>query len=373
MENKKTELYEKHLALGAKMHAFAGYIMPISYSTITEEHLNVRNNVGVFDVSHMGEFLVEGPGALDFVESVSSNDVSRLDIGDAQYACFPNDKRGIVDDFILYRLDDADLPAGENRYMMVVNASNIPKDWAWIHRKENENVRIIDFSDRMGILAIQGPKAANLLSMLTEEKVEDIPFYKFITGTVAGVDDVIISSTGYTGSGGFELYIKSEFMPAVWDAIFATRESTGVMPAGLGARDTLRLEMGYCLYGNDIDDSTSPLEAGLGWITKLQKEADFPSKTQLIAQKEQGIEKKLVGFVLEDKRIPRKDYPILSKEGNLLGRVTSGTHSPSLDVPIGMGYVQKSKAIPGTEILIDFGKKQLPAKIVKMPFYTQGK
>ena len=373
MESKKTALFEKHIALGARMHPFAGYEMPISYTGISEEHLNVRNNVGIFDVSHMGEFLVEGPEALAFLESVSSNDVSRLDIGDAQYSCLPNDKGGIVDDFILYRLDDTDLSAGEKRFMMVVNASNMQKDWDWIHRYKTDGVRITDLSDEMGILAIQGPKAVALLSMITDEPVSDIPFYKFITGTIAGVEGVIISATGYTGSGGFELYAANDKMPVLWDAIFSTRALTGVMPAGLGARDTLRLEMGYCLYGNDIDDTTTPLEAGLGWITKLKKESDFPSKEQLIAQKDQGIDKQLVGFIMEDKRIPRKDYLIYNEDEKPVGRVTSGTHSPSLDVPIGMGYVQKPLALSGTRIYIDFGKKRMPAHIVKIPFYSPGK
>jgi aminomethyltransferase len=369
MQIKRTELYQKHVDLGAKMLPFAGYDMPVSYSTITEEHLNVRNNVGVFDVSHMGEFIVEGKGAMHFIQSISSNNAARLNVGDAQYSCLPNDKGGIVDDFILYRLDDADLPEGTTRFMMVVNAANIQKDWEWIHKFKTNDVQIRDESDKWGILAVQGPKAANLLSQITDEEVAEIPFYNFITGTVAGVDNVIISATGYTGSGGFELYVKSESMGLIWDAIFSTKENTGVMPAGLGARDTLRLEMGYCLYGNDLNDATSPLEAGLGWITKLKKEEEFPSKEQFIAQKEQGIEKKLIGFEMDDKRIPRKDYTVFDTEGREIGIVTSGTQSPSLDIPIGMAYVRKSYAIPGTPLLIDFGKKKRSATVVKMPFY----
>jgi aminomethyltransferase len=369
MEIKKTELYDKHVDLGAKMHPFAGYEMPISYSSISEEHKNVRNNVGVFDVSHMGEFIVEGPDALHFIQSVSSNNAARLNVGDAQYSCLPNEKGGIVDDFILYRLDDADLPENSKRFMMVVNASNIEKDWDWIHHFKSDNVSIRNESDNWGILAVQGPKASDLLKRICDEKVEEIPFYKFITGKVAGIENVIISATGYTGSGGFELYVKSEFMPAIWDALFATKEETGVMPAGLGARDTLRLEMGYCLYGNDLNDTTSPLEAGLGWITKLKKEEDFPSKALLSAQKEQGLEKKLIGFKMDDKRIPRKDYPVLNEEGKEIGIVTSGTQSPSLDIPIGMAYIHKKYAVPGTGIQIDFGKKKRRAVVVKMPFY----
>jgi aminomethyltransferase len=371
MQTKKTALYDKHVAMGAKMVPFAGYEMPVSYTGITEEHLNVRQNVGVFDVSHMGEFIVEGAGALRFIQSISSNNADRLNVGDAQYSCLPNDKGGIVDDFILYRLDAPDLPDGHFRFMMVVNASNIEKDWEWIHRYKTDDVSIRNESDNWGILAVQGPRAADLISLITPENVREVPFYTFITGKVAGVENVIISATGYTGSGGFELYVKSEDMPTVWDAIFATRENTGVLPAGLGARDTLRLEMGYCLYGNDLNETTSPLEAGLGWITKLKKEEDFPSKSWLTAQKEQGIQKKLVGFKMDDKRIPRKDYPVFDLNGNEIGTVTSGTQSPSLNIPIGMAYVKKSFATPGTEILIDFGKKKQSARVVKMPFYLQ--
>lgn len=371
MQVKKTELYQKHVDLGAKMLPFAGYDMPVSYTTITEEHLNVRNNVGVFDVSHMGEFIIEGKGAMHFIQSISSNNAARLNIGDAQYSCLPNDKGGIVDDFILYRLDDTDLPEGAMRFMMVVNAANIQKDWDWIQKFKTTDVTIRDESDNWGILAVQGPKAAALLSRITDEEVGEIPFYNFITGTVAGVENVIISATGYTGSGGFELYAKSESMGLIWDAIFSTKEETGVMPAGLGARDTLRLEMGYCLYGNDLNDTTSPLEAGLGWITKLKKDEDFPSKEQFIAQKEQGLEKKLIGFKMDDKRIPRKDYPVLDADNQEIGIVTSGTQSPSLDLPIGMAYVKKSYAVPGTLLQIDFGKKKRNATVVKMPFYKE--
>lgn len=373
MDIKRTELYDKHVAMHAKMVPFAGYEMPISYTTISEEHLNVRQNVGIFDVSHMGEFMVEGDEALSFIQAISSNNASRLEIGDAQYSCLPNHQGGIVDDFILYRLDDSDLNGHGQRFMMVVNASNIEKDWDWIHQFKPDSVKITNESDQMGILAVQGPRATELMKLITDEAVEDVPYYKFITGTVAGIDDVIISSTGYTGSGGFELYVKSKHMPVIWDAIFATQPLTGVMPAGLGARDTLRLEMGYCLYGNDINEHTSPLEAGLGWITKLTKEADFPSKQSLIAQKAQGVEKKLVGFIMQDKRIPRKDYRILDTNGHPIGEVTSGSQSPSLDVPIGMGYVKKDFAMQDNLILIDFGKKQLEARIVKLPFYLANK
>lgn len=369
MEIKKTALYDKHLEMGAKMLPFAGYEMPISYSTISEEHLNVRNNVGIFDVSHMGEFIIEGTDALHFIQSISSNNAARLNVGDAQYTCLPNEKGGIVDDFILYRLDASDLPTDSFRFMMVVNASNIEKDWKWIHRFKSGDITIRNESDNWGILAVQGPKASELLSLITDEPVSDIPFYNFITGNVAGIDDVIISATGYTGSGGFELYVKSEYMPVIWDAIFATKDKTGVMPAGLGARDTLRLEMGYCLYGNDLSETTSPLEAGLGWITKLKKEEDFPSKAWLMAQKTEGIEKKLIGFKMDDKRIPRKDYKVFDTSGNEIGIVTSGTQSPSLDIPVGMAYVKKAFSSPGTEILIDFGKKKRSAHVVKMPFY----
>ncbi len=371
METKKTSLYDYHIEMKAKMAPFAGYYMPISYAGITEEHLNVRENVGVFDVSHMGEFIVEGKNALAFVQSISSNDAERLQIGDAQYSCLSNDKGGIVDDFILYRLDDSDLKDGAKRFMMVVNASNIEKDWNWINQFLPEDTRLINRSEDYGILAVQGPKATALLSLICNEKLEEISFYSFIVGQVAGVKDIIISATGYTGAGGFELYALNEDIPKLWEAIFATYEQTGVIPAGLGARDTLRLEMGYCLYGNDLSDTTSPLEAGLGWITKLKKNSQFPSKDYLISQKEQGIEKSLVGFIMEDKRIPRKGYPIMDIDGNVIGEVTSGTHSPSLDVPIGMGYVQRAYALPETNIMIDFGRKSQMAKLIKLPFYKK--
>lgn len=371
METKKTSLYEHHIGMKAKMAPFAGYYMPISYAGITEEHTNVRENVGVFDVSHMGEFIVEGKNALAFVQSISSNDAERLNVGDAQYSCLPNDKGGIVDDFILYRMDDSDLEDGANRFMMVVNASNIEKDWNWINQFLPEETSLVNRSADYGILAVQGPKATDLLSLLCDEKLEEIAFYSFIVGEVAGVKDVIISATGYTGAGGFELYAMNEDLPKLWEAIFATSEKTGVMPAGLGARDTLRLEMGYCLYGNDLNDTTSPLEAGLGWITKLNKKSLFPSKDFFIHQKEKGLEKSLVGFIMEDKRIPRKGYPILDPEGRVIGEVTSGTHSPSLDVPVGMGYVQKAHAVPQTNIQIDFGRKSQMARLIKLPFYKK--
>ncbi len=371
METKKTSLYDHHIGMNAKMAPFAGYHMPVSYSGITEEHINVRENVGVFDVSHMGEFIVEGKNALAFVQSISSNDAERLHIGDAQYSCIPNDKGGIVDDFILYRLDDSDLEEGANRFMMVVNASNIDKDWAWISRFLPEETRLMNRSDDYGILAVQGPKATALLSMISREKLDEISFYSFIIGEVAGIKNVIISATGYTGAGGFELYALNEDIPALWEAIFSTKDQTGVMPAGLGARDTLRLEMGYCLYGNDLNDSTSPLEAGLGWITKLKKNSQFPSKDLFISQKEKGLERSLVGFIMEDKRIPRHGYPIQDMDGHVIGEVTSGTHSPSLDVPIGMGYVLKSYALPETSVQIDFGRKCQKAKLIKLPFYKK--
>lgn len=371
METKKTSLYDYHIGMNAKMAPFAGYYMPISYAGITEEHINVRENVGVFDVSHMGEFIVEGKNALAFVQSISSNDAERLHVGDAQYSCLPNDKGGIVDDFILYRLDDSDLEEGTYRFMMVVNASNIEKDWNWINQFLPEDTRLINRSDDYGILAVQGPKATALLRLLSDEKLEEIAFYSFIIGEIAGVKDVIISATGYTGAGGFELYAHNEDLPRLWEAIFATYEKTGVMPAGLGARDTLRLEMGYCLYGNDLNDTTSPLEAGLGWITKLNKHNQFPSRDFFISQKEQGLEKSLVGFIMEDKRIPRKGYPILDLGGQVIGEVTSGTHSPSLDVPIGMGYVKRSYALSESNIQVDFGRKSQMAKLIKLPFYKR--
>ncbi len=360
---KKTPLYEKHVELNGKMVPFAGYYMPVHYSTtLQEEHENVRNNVGIFDVSHMGEFVVEGKEALTLIQSVTTNDASKLAVGDAQYTCMPNDKGGIVDDMIIYRLE-------ENKFMLVVNASNMDKDWNWISDHNKFDVKMTNRSDEMGILAVQGPKATEVLQKLTSVDLSKVPFYKFAIGDFAGKQDIIISATGYTGSGGFELYIPNEHIVEIWDSLMKEGKSYNILPAGLGARDTLRLEMGFCLYGNDINDTTSPIEAGLKWITKFKKEGDFPSKQLFIDQFNAGVKKKLVAFKMEGKRIPRQGYFIYNENEEKIGEVTSGTHSPSLDIPIGMGYVDAEYMKNGTKILVEFRKKKLEGEIVKLPFY----
>ncbi|WP_235297520.1 glycine cleavage system aminomethyltransferase GcvT [Portibacter marinus] len=351
---KETALTQIHKDLGAKMAEFAGFNMPIVYSSIQDEHLAVRNDVGIFDVSHMGEFRVKGPKALELLQKVTSNDVSKLKINQAQYSCLPNHKGGIVDDLIVYKLDEED-------YFLVVNASNIEKDWNWIQSNNDMQAEMINESDRIGLLAVQGPNAGEVLQGLTDITLDDIPFYHFRKGTIAGIDDAIISATGYTGSGGFELYVPDHKLPELWKAIEAK-------PCGLGARDTLRLEKAYCLYGNDINDETSPLEAGLGWITKLNKEVDFNSKQIFIEQKQEGITKKLVGFKVNDRRVPRHDYEILNEKEEVIGKVTSGTQSPNLGTPIGLGYVAIDYSRPGTNILISTGRKHLKASICKTPF-----
>lgn len=358
---KNTALTHVHEALGAKMVPFAGYNMPVQYEGVTAEHLTVRSGVGVFDVSHMGEFLVEGENALALVQKVTSNDASKLTIGDAQYSCFPNDKGGIVDDLICYKVK-------EHTYLLVVNASNIEKDWNWIN-KHNETIgaELKDISDTYSLLAIQGPKAIEAMQSLTSIDLAEIPFYKFRIADFAGAEHAIISATGYTGSGGFEIYVKNELAEQVWNKVFEAGADYGIKPIGLAARDTLRLEMGYCLYGNDINEITSPIEAGLGWITKFTK--DFINSDNLKAQKEAGVTKKLVAFELTERGIPRHDYPIVDAEGNEIGIVTSGTMSPSLGKGIGMGYVQKEFSKTGTEIFIQVRKKAIPATIVKLPFY----
>tara|TARA_R110002072_G_scaffold237558_2_gene394914 strand:- start:5644 stop:6729 length:1086 start_codon:yes stop_codon:yes gene_type:complete len=358
---KNTALTHVHEALGAKMVPFAGYNMPVQYEGVTAEHLTVRSGVGVFDVSHMGEFLVEGENALALVQKVTSNDASKLTIGDAQYSCFPNDKGGIVDDLICYKVK-------EHTYLLVVNASNIEKDWNWIN-KHNETIgaELKDISDTYSLLAIQGPKAIEAMQSLTSIDLAEIPFYKFRIADFAVAEHAIISATGYTGSGGFEIYVKNELAEQVWNKVFEAGADYGIKPIGLAARDTLRLEMGYCLYGNDINETTSPIEAGLGWITKFTK--DFINSDNLKAQKEAGVTKKLVAFELTERGIPRHDYPIVDAEGNEIGIVTSGTMSPSLGKGIGMGYVQKEFSKTGTEIFIQVRKKAIPATIVKLPFY----
>jgi aminomethyltransferase len=365
----KTPLYDTHVALGAKMVDFAGYEMPVVYTGIQEEHLAVRNAVGVFDVSHMGEFIVRGKQALDLVQKVTSNDASKLEIGQAQYSCLPNATGGIVDDLLVYRLPEDYCSEGEQAFLLVVNASNMEKDWNWIESHNSFDTRLINISAETGLIAVQGPKAMDLLQSLTEIQLSEIPYYSFRKGSVAGNDNVLISATGYTGSGGFELYARNEDMQSIWDAIFNQAQDFNVIPAGLGARDTLRLEMGFCLYGNDIDDTTSPIEAGLGWITKTGK-GPFISSETFSAQRKEGVKRKLVGFETDDRRVPRHGYPIADSSGNEIGIVTSGTLSPCLQKPIGMGYVPTEFATPGTEIQVLANRKSLPARVVKLPFYN---
>ena len=362
-----TPLTEIHTQLGARMAEFAGYLMPISYAGIIEEHHCVRKGVGVFDVSHMGEFVVRGKEALDLLQYVTSNDVSKLGIGDAQYSCLPNGKGGIVDDLLVYRLPETHCSAGERAYMLVVNASNIQKDWDWIESHNRFDTRMIDISAQTGLLAVQGPKAVEAMQALTEIDLAGMKYYTFAKGIFAGVENVLVSATGYTGAGGFELYVPAAHLPAVWAAVLEAGAAHGIQPIGLGARDTLRLEMGFALYGNDIDDTTSPLEAGLGWITKFQK-PDFIDKGFLQAQKETGLARKLVGFTVDARRAPRHDYRIEDADGNDIGVVTSGTQAPTAGTPIGMGYVPPAFAKVGTPLQIVAGKKRLAATVVKRPF-----
>jgi len=360
MDLKKVALNDIHENLGAKMVPFAGYNMPVRYSSDMEEHNTVRNGVGVFDVSHMGEFVLEGPDALDLIQRVTSNDASKLTDGDAQYSCLPNEDGGIVDDLLVYRLK-------EEKYMLVVNASNIEKDWDWISKYNTKGVNMKNVSDKYSLFAVQGPKAVEALQSLTTVNLNEVSFYTFVVGPFAGVEHVIISATGYTGSGGFELYVANEHAEAVWNAIFEAGKDFDIKPIGLGARDTLRLEMGYCLYGNDIDDTTSPLEAGLGWVTKFTKE--FTNSANLLKQKEAGITKKLVAFKMIDKGFPRSHYEILDIDENKIGEVTSGGMAPSLGIGVGLGYVTKANSKTGTEIFIAVRKRKLKAEVVKLPFY----
>lgn len=359
---KNTPFTEKHIALGAKMAEFAGYNMPISYTGINDEHAAVRKNAGVFDVSHMGEFILKGEHALDLIQRVTSNDAAKLKAGQAQYSCLPNEKGGIVDDLLVYCIE-------ENKvYMLVVNASNIEKDWKWISRYNTKKVEMHDVSDKTCLLAIQGPNATRILQPLTDIDILNLKYYTFVKGKFAGVDNVLISATGYTGAGGVEIYFEDKDGNAdkIWNAIFAAGTPQGLKPIGLGARDTLRLEMGFCLYGNDIDDTTSPLEAGLGWITKFTK--DFTSKKQFEEQKKEGLGRKLVGFEMIEKGISRHGYEIKDQSGALIGVVTSGTQSPSLGKAIGMGYVRTAFAPIGTDIYIKVRDKLLQAKVSKIPF-----
>ncbi|MGY0426751.1 MAG: glycine cleavage system aminomethyltransferase GcvT, partial [Polaribacter sp.] len=357
---KNIALHQIHEALGAKMIPFAGYNMPVQYESVTAEHLTVRKGVGVFDVSHMGEFLVEGKNALALIQKVTSNDSSKLAIGDAQYSCFPNEDGGIVDDLICYRIK-------ENQYLLVVNASNIEKDWNWVSTYNEEfGAELKNLSENYSLLAIQGPKAIEAMQSLSSLDLAEIPFYKFKVGDFAGIEHVIISATGYTGSGGFEIYCKNSEVVEIWEKVFEAGAAYGIKPVGLAARDTLRLEMGYCLYGNDIDDTTSPIEAGLGWITKFTK--DFVNHEALAKEKEHKPERRLVAFALDERGIPRQGYAIVDRDGKTIGKVTSGTMSPCLEKGIGMGYVPRVFAKSGTQIFIQVRKKAIPATIVKLPF-----
>ncbi|RXF69172.1 glycine cleavage system aminomethyltransferase GcvT [Arcticibacter tournemirensis] len=357
---KNTALTDIHISLGAKMVPFAGYNMPVQYEGINAEHLTVRTGVGVFDVSHMGEFILKGEKALDLIQKVTSNDASKLVDGKVQYSCLPNETGGIVDDLLVYRID-------EKTYMLVVNASNTEKDWNWISKYNNYGVEMKDISDRTSLLAVQGPKATEVLQKLTETDLSSMEYYSFKKGTFAGIENVLISATGYTGAGGFEIYVDNAHAEHIWDAIFMAGTDAGIKPIGLGARDTLRLEMGFCLYGNDIDDTTSPLEAGLGWITKFTK--DFVNSGKLAEQKKNGVERKLVGFEMIERGIPRHDYEIVDAEGNTIGKVTSGTQSPSLQKAVGMGYVKTAFSTPGTEVFIKIRNASVKACVVKLPFY----
>lgn len=360
---KKTALFDTHVALGAKMVPFAGYDMPVQYEGVNAEHEIVRNGIGVFDVSHMGEFLISGPGALSLIQKVTSNDASTLTVGRAQYSCMPNGKGGIVDDLIIYMIK-------ENEYLLVVNASNMDKDWNWISSHNSFDATMRNLSDNYSLLAIQGPKAVEAMQSLTSVDLSEIKYYHFEVADFAGIEHVIISATGYTGSGGFEIYCKTSETQQIWDKVFEAGAEFNIKPIGLAARDTLRLEMGFCLYGNDISDTTSPLEAGLGWITKLAKD-DFIDKDFLAKQKEEGIKRKLVAFELVDRGIPRHDYAILDAEGNNIGIVTSGTMSPSMKKAIGLGYVTIENSKVDSDIFIEVRNKSIKAKVVKLPFYKK--
>ncbi len=360
--DRQIPLNDLHIKLGAKMVPFAGFNMPVRYSSDIEEHMTVRNGVGVFDVSHMGEFTVKGPHALELIQRVTTNDASKLVDGQAQYSCLPNDKGGIVDDLIVYKIKDED-------YLLVVNAGNIDKDWNWIVQHNTQGAELKNISDDICLFAVQGPKAVSTLQKLTKTDLSTIKYYHFAIGEFAGIPDVIMSNTGYTGAGGFEIYVHKNHAEKVWHAIFEAGKEFTIKPIGLGARDTLRLEMGFCLYGNDIDDATSPLEAGLGWITKFTK--DFTNASNIKKQKEEGVKKKLVGFKMIDKGIPRHDYPIKDAAGNTIGKVTSGTMSPVLGIGIGLGYVETGLSSPGSEIFIDVRGRSLKAEVTKLPFISK--
>jgi len=361
MDLKFIPLNDLHAKLGGKMVPFAGYNMPVRYSSDIEEHMAVRKDVGVFDVSHMGEFLVKGPKALDLIQRVTSNDASKLTDGQAQYSCLPNETGGIVDDLIVYKIKD-------NDYMLVVNASNIEKDWNWISKFNSTGAEMKNISDDTCLFAVQGPKASQVLQTLTDVDLSAIKYYHFGMGEFAGVKEVIISNTGYTGAGGFEIYVNKQFAEKTWNAIFEAGKNYNIKPIGLGARDTLRLEMGFCLYGNDIDDTTSPIEGGLGWITKFTK--NFTNAAAIQKQKEEGVKRKLIGFKMIDKGIPRHDYEIKDASGAVIGKVTSGTISPVLGIGIGLGYVTTQNAKPETEIFISIRNKDLKAQVSKLPFIS---
>ena len=358
---KKTPFTDTHIALGAKMHEFAGYNMPIEYSGIIDEHLTVVNGVGVFDVSHMGEFWVTGPKALEFVQKVTTNDASKLEVGKIQYTCFPNEQGGIKDDFLLYHFEP-------EKYLMVVNAANIEKDWEWCQKQNTMGAVIEDASAHTALLAVHGPKAKDTLQKITDTDLSSIPYYTFANGKVGGVDRVIISNTGYTGAGGFELYFYPEDGLKIWEALFEAGAEFGIKPVGLGARDTLRLEMGFCLYGNDLDETTTPLEAGLGWITKFTEGNSFIARELLEKQKAEGVTRKLCGFTLSDKGIPRHGYEIVNAGDEPIGTVTSGTISPVLKAGIGLGYVKPEYAKAGTTIYIKVRNKNLKAEVTQLPF-----
>lgn len=357
---KKIALNDVHEALGAKMVSFAGYNMPVRYTSDIEEHKTVREGVGVFDVSHMGEFLLKGEKALDLIQKVTSNDASKLTDGKAQYSCLPNDKGGIVDDLIVYKIKD-------NEYMLVVNASNIEKDWEWISQFNTDNVEMENISDNMSLFAIQGPKALEAVQSLTDINLAEMGYYTFEIGTFAGVENVVISATGYTGSGGLEIYVSNESAKEVWEKVFEAGKDFDIKPIGLAARDTLRLEMGYCLYGNDIDDETSPLEAGLGWITKFTK--DFTNSEALKAQKEAGVSRKLIGLEMIDKGIPRGGYEVMDENDKVIGKITSGTMSPMLGIGVALAYLETPYAKKDTEVFVAVRKRRLKAKVVRAPFY----
>ena len=358
---KRTAFFDIHNSNGAKIVEFAGFEMPIEYSGIKDEHMTVRNGVGVFDVSHMGEFWVTGPQALNFIQKVTTNDASKLEPGQAQYSCLPNGKGGIVDDLLVYCFD-------QKKYLLVVNAANIDKDWQWLVSQNSEGAEMLNASDEVSQLAIQGPKATGVLQKLTKVDLSTIKYYTFTVGEFAGIPNVIISATGYTGAGGFELYFENRHAEAIWKAVFEAGKDEGIKPIGLGARDTLRLEMGFCLYGNDIDDTTSPIEAGLGWITKFTDEKEFIDKDVMIRQKEEGVSRRLRGFEMIDRGIPRHGYEIVNEADEVIGEVTSGSMSPVRGIGIGMGYVKSSYARLGDEIYVRVRNKKLKAKVVKMPF-----